>query len=218
MADTFLGLADDVPAGAMRHRPVAVLDCLWQVQLEMQGFPLGDRVQYRMLCLLRPSAPAVAVAACRLGRRLHMDKQFRRLDVLRRGDLIALSLTFQTDYTEPGARYSPFLRLYPTQEPDLARTLSSYEAMLWRTAAAHERPDAASVFLSPGVEIMTGQAFEVATIAPDVRAGMLLVDLDDVKGLRSSRWRLRQASAAQDSVWRMLTTGVGHKTLTVPSE
>lgn len=156
-----------------------------------------------MLCLLRPSALAVAVTAYRSGRLVAMTKEFRRRDVLERGALIALALTFPRG---PEGRYRPLLQLEPTSDPDPDKMLR-YPGILWRTAAPWERPEATAVFLSPGMELATGKGVEVATVAPDFRIGMILVDLEDVKGLRGGRWRLRQASALQGSPWGILATG-----------
>jgi hypothetical protein len=66
-------------------------------------------------------------------------------------------------------------------------------------------------------EVLTGIVVEVATIAPDTRLAMLLVDVDDVKGLRAGRWRLRRAAAIHDSVWQILATGARTQHLTTTS-
>jgi hypothetical protein len=203
MADDSLGLADDVLAAVMHHRPVAASDCVWQTRLQRRGSPLQDCTEHRILCLLRPSAPAVAVTVHRFGRVVHMAKQFRRKDVLERGSLVVLELTFSNWPEDP---MIPLLRLEPTSEPDPHKMLR-YPDILWRAATPQERPDATTVLLSPGMEAMTGRAVEVAAIVPDTRIGLILVDLEDVKGLPGGRWRLRQASALRDWRWRILATG-----------
>lgn len=188
----------------MQRRPVSVSDCIWQTRLQRMGSPLLDLIEYRLLCLLRPSAPAVAVSAYRSATYAGMRKEFRRQGVLGRGDLIALTLTFRA---ERERRVDTYLGMEPTDET-CAKKMLQYPGILWRTAAPQERPDGATVFLSPGTELLTGEILEVAAIAPSVRVGMLLVDLDDVKGLRAGRWRLRRAAALHGSIWRILATGV----------
>jgi hypothetical protein len=57
------------------------------------------------------------------------------------------------------------------------------------------------------MEILTGELIEVASPGPSIQFGMLLVDLEDVKGLRAGRWRLRETAAVRRSTWPFLATG-----------
>jgi hypothetical protein len=199
MAGDSLGFARDIPVQAMRNRPVAVSDRIWQTRLQRSGSPLRDYIEYRVLHLLTPSAPAVAVVIHQSGQYVDMAKEFRRQDVLKQGHLIGVTLMLPA----PGI---PFLRSEPTSERCWERELRC-PGSLWRTAMPQERPDATAVFLTPGTETVTGEVIDVAAIGPRIRMAMLLVDLDDVKGLRAGRWRLRKATAVRGSTWQILGTG-----------
>ena len=212
MTGDSLGFVRDMPVQAMRNRPVAVSECIWQSRLQRKGSPLRDCIEYHVLCLLTPSAPAVAVVIRQSDQYVQMEKDFRRQDVLKQGHLIGVTLTFPATPEGPG---NPFLRLEPTSERCWERALR-YPGSHWRTAMPQERPDATVMFLSAGTEIVTGKVIEVAAIAPSIRIGMLLVDLEDVKGLRGGRWRLRKAAAVRGSIWQILATGARTQHMTGP--
>jgi hypothetical protein len=200
---SFLGFASDMPLQTMSNRPVAVSDCVWQTRLQRRGSPLQDCVEYRLLCLLTPSVPAVAIVMHRHGRHAQLVKEFRRRDVAAQGHLVQVTLTLAS--WVPGLS-DPFLRVTPTRERGWERELVC-PGSCWRPAGPEERPDSPQVFLSSGVEILTGELIEVASLGSSIEFGMLLVDLEDVKGLRAGRWRLRGTVADRCSTWPILATG-----------
>jgi hypothetical protein len=203
----------------MRQRPVTVVDCLWQARLQRRGKPLKDYIEHRQLCLLEPTAPAVAIAVNQYGRWVRMEQQLRRLDVMQRGSRIGLALTF---FYGPDPNWRPFLRVVTTGAR-LVEKMPLYTEEFWRPAAEEERPAATTVFLEPGQEISTGRIVQVASTGAYpaiglVTLGMLLVDVDDVKGLRCASWRLRKALLTDDPTWLILTTGKTRVDRVVPQD
>ena len=185
------------------HRSVTVLDCLWQTRLQRRGTPLVDCVEHRLVCALEPSTPTVAVIANQLGPWVVMTKAFRRRDVLREGQLVGFSLTFQALL---GRRTGPLPQLNPTRGRSAEGALQ-YPGILWRAALDGERPEGAVVLLEAGAELPMGRIVHVASMVPNIRVGMLFVDLQDVRRLVGGRWRVRRAVANQYPSWVILATG-----------
>ncbi len=182
---------------------VTVLNCVWQTRLQRRGSPLVDCVEHRLLCVLEPSRPVVAVVANQRGPWVVMTKEFRRKDVLQDGDLVALRLTFAQAYDRG---IEPNLILDPTRERTAEKALK-YPDALWRPARFYERPRGAKVFLNTGIQLPIGKVVLVASMASGVNAHMVFVDLDDVKRLVGGRWRVRKAAIDRYPQWIVLTTG-----------
>jgi len=199
MDASFSALSGGMPLPMMCHEPVVVSRCTWQTRLQRRGSPLQDCIEYRMLSLLTPLRPAVAVVIHQFGCRTIMEKLFRRREVLEQGDLIGLRLTFPS-------WDAPWLRLEPATEESWNREVTA-PGSHWRPATSEERPRRIEVFLGEIMTVDTGTAIEVASTGPSHGMAMLLVDLEDVKGLRAGRWRLRRRSDMATRAWQILTTG-----------